>query len=372
MTPRQRVITALKHQEPDRIPIDLGGFSTNLQVSAQNELKQYLGMKGGAKAFVRQHAEPDDAILERYRIDTRYVRINHLNKSELDANNSYVDDWGIKHRKAPLSHYYDVVEYPLANATSISDLKNFDWPDPTDPRRIDGLREKARDLYQNSHYAIVADAPKLGIFEMAWLMVGFEKFLLELGFNTNFAKYLLDKIADIEMDLYDTFISQVEGYIDVVVVSDDLGTQNNLIISPELYRSSIKPYHKKIWQFIKDKSKAYLFLHCCGSIKKLIPDFIELGVDILNPVQVSAADMDTKELKQKFGHQITFWGGGLRHPEDTSLWNAGGCRAGGKKTYRRFGARWRFCFCSGSQHPAECASGKHRHHVSDCIKAQRL
>ena len=310
MTPRQRVMMALGHHEPDRIPIDLGGFATNMQVRAQDELKKYLGIKGDTKAFVRQHAEPDEAILERFKIDTRYVRATPLNKSELDANNSYVDDWGIKLRMAPSSYYFDVVEFPLANASSISDLRNYDWPDPTDQRRVAGLREKARHLFQNTNFAIVADAPRLGIFEMAWLLVGFEKFLIELSYNTNFVRYLLNKITELEIALYETFLSQIKDYIHVVSVSDDLGTQDNLIISPELYKSSIKPLHKKFWQFVKDKSNAYLFLHCCGSIKKLIPDFIDLGVDILNPVQVSAADMDTKELKQEFGQEITFWGGG--------------------------------------------------------------
>ena len=106
------------------------------------------------------------------------------------------------------------------------------------------------------------------------------------------------------------FYTRVKDYIQIVAVSDDLGTQNNLIISPDLYKSSIKPLHKKIWRFVKDKSNASLFLHCCGSIKKLIPDFLELGVDILNPVQVSAADMEAVKLKQEFGNEITFWGGG--------------------------------------------------------------
>ncbi len=83
MTSRQRVLTALNHKEPDRVPIDLGGLGTNLQVRAQDELKNYLGIKGKTKAYVRQHAEPDEAILERFKIDTRYVRANKLNKSEL-------------------------------------------------------------------------------------------------------------------------------------------------------------------------------------------------------------------------------------------------------------------------------------------------
>ena len=310
MTSRQRVLTALNHKEPDRVPLDLGGLGTNMQVRAQDELKNYLGIKGETKAFVRQHAEPDEEILERFGIDTRYVRAIPLNKTELASDNSYVDDWGIKLQMPPSSHYYDVVEFPLANASSVSDLRNYDWPDPTDPRRVTGLKEKARHLFQNSNCAIVADAPQLGIFEMSWLLVGFEKFLIELSYNTNFVRYLLEKVTELEIALYDTFLSQVKDYIHVVAVSDDLGTQDNLIISPELYKSAIKPLHKKFWQFVKDKSNAYLYFHCCGSIKKLIPDFIELGVDILNPVQVSAADMDTKQLKQEFGHDITFWGGG--------------------------------------------------------------
>jgi uroporphyrinogen decarboxylase len=94
------------------------------------------------------------------------------------------------------------------------------------------------------------------------------------------------------------------------MVSDDLGTQNGLMMSPEIYRKLIKPAEKRVWEFIKTKTSAFLFLHSCGSVRKLIPDFIELGVDILNPVQISAKDMIPKELKREFGRDLTFWGGG--------------------------------------------------------------
>jgi len=310
MTPRERLLKALGHKEPDRIPIDLGGFASNMQAKAQDELKNYLRIEGQTKIFVRQHAEPDEGLLQKFRVDTRYVRMVPINKTEIQPDNSYYDDFGIKHYKAPLSHYYDVVEYPLANALSVSDLRSYDWPDPSDPRRIAGLKEKAKDLYENTDYAVVADAPKLGVFEMAWLMVGFERFLVELSLDTNFARYLLEKMTEILIGFYNAFLNEVQDYIQVVMVSDDLGTQNSLIISPQMYRSSIKPYQKKLWRFIKEKSNAFLFLHSCGSIRKLIPDFIELGIDALNPVQVSATDMDSKSLKEEFGSQLTFWGGG--------------------------------------------------------------
>jgi uroporphyrinogen decarboxylase len=124
-----------------------------------------------------------------------------------------------------------------------------------------------------------------------------------------FAKALFDKLADFHIEFFRHYLEAVGDCIDVVVVSDDLGGENGPLISPELYRELIKPAQKKLWQFIKSNTEAYLFLHSCGSISKFIPDLIEIGVDILNPIQVAAKDMDTRRLKDEFGDKLIFWGG---------------------------------------------------------------
>jgi uroporphyrinogen decarboxylase len=311
MNSRERVLAALRHDEPDRIPLDLGSRASTLETVPYNNLKKYLGLESETVNFVKDHVEPDEEILEKFSIDTRYVRIkppkNYVIKIAPD--NSYIDEWGTRYIKPSTSLYYDAVPpYPLENA-DINDLETYPWPDPNDPGRIEGLEEKARELYQNTDYAIVADAPFLSPLEFSWLLLRGPKFLEDLLINKAFARALLEKITDIHIQIYDKFLGAVGKYVDVVAVSDDLGSQDRPLMSLKLYREMIKPAHEKLWSFIKKKTNAHLFLHSCGSIYSFIPDFIELGVDIINPVQVSAKDMESKVLKQEYGADITFRGG---------------------------------------------------------------
>ena len=311
MKSRERVLAALKHNEPDRIPLDLGSRSSTLEAIPYNDLKKYLGFESETVTFVKDHAEPDEEILQQFSIDTRYVRIKRPKNFsvEMAPDNSYIDEWGTKYVKPETSLYYDAVPpYPLENA-SINDLEKYRWPDPNDPGRVEGLEEKARQLYQNTDYAIVADTPFLGPLEFSWLLLRGPKFLEDLIINKPFARALLEKIVDIHIQIYDNYLSTVGKYIQVVAVSDDLGAQDQPLMSPALYREMVKPVHERLWGFIKKKTDAHLFLHSCGSICAFIPDWIELGVDIINPVQVSAKDMDSRKLKREFGADITFWGG---------------------------------------------------------------
>ncbi len=189
-------------------------------------------------------------------------------------------------------------------------LNNYQWPDPSDPSTVEGLRERAKELYETTDYALVLDTIGFGVFEQAWALRGFENFLLDLAMNRRFAEALLQRIADHRISLYDRILDEVGEYVQVVMNSDDLGIQNAPMVSPESYRSLIKPAQKRVWQFIKSRTRAFLFLHSCGSVREFIPDFIELGIDILNPIQMSAAGMDPKELKSEFGKDLVFWGGG--------------------------------------------------------------
>jgi len=311
MKPRERMLTALRHQEPDRVPIDLGGNSTGIEVEAYNRLKDLIGFKGETKTFVRDHVEVDEPILERFGVDTRYVRVGaprgYVMKVEKD--NSYLDIWGTRWKKPPSSFYWDMVDYPIKEPT-LDALKKYRWPDPKDQGRIERLRERAKKLFETTDYAIVLDAAGFGVFETGWMLRGVENFLMDLAAEPRFAEALMQGVADYLVALYDRVLAEVGEYLQVVMVGDDLGTQHGPMISPETYRKLVKPAQKRIWQFIKSKTKAYLFLHSCGSVRKFIPGWIELGLDILNPVQVAAKDMDPGELKREFGKNLTFWGGG--------------------------------------------------------------
>ena len=312
MTPRQRVLTSLNHEEPDRVPLDLGGLPTTIEAVPYNELKRYLGIKGETRLFLRDHVDPPEEVLERFGIDTRYVRIKPPKnfKVQIDYDNSYLDEWGTRWKKPESSLYWDPVDdYPLKDAT-IEDLETYSWPDPHDPGRTEGMRKEAKRLRETTDYAIVADMPLDGIFDSACVCLrGIERLMMDLILDKPFAKALFDRLADIHIEFFRHYLDAVGDLIDIIMVSDDLGGENGPLISPELYRELIKPAQKKLWQFIKDNTKAYLMLHSCGSISKFIPDLIEIGVDILNPIQVSAKDMDTKRLKEEFGDRLTFWGG---------------------------------------------------------------
>lgn len=312
MTPRERVLTALKHEEPDRVPIDLGGTTTGIEVEAYNPLINLLEYNGEIKTFARDHVEIDEPILQRFNVDTRYVRANPPAgfKIKLDADNSYVDYWGVRWKKPSNSSYWDIVETPIKEPT-ISAINAYNWPDPNDPSRYSGLKDRCSKLYHDTDYAVVMDTIGFGIFgQAAHQLRGFENFLIDLALNQKFAEALVNRVADFHAAVWSNILDRVGEYIHVAMVLDDVCTQDGPMMSPETYRKIIKPAQKRVWQLIKQKSNAALFYHSCGAVRKLIPDFIEMGVDILNPIQVSASGMKPKELKAEFGEEIVFWGGG--------------------------------------------------------------
>lgn len=311
MNSRERMLTALRHQEPDRVPIDFGGGPTGIEVGAYDPLKALLGFRSQTKTFVRDHVKVDEPILERFGVDTRYVRVGGPRgyRLDIDPDNSYVDIWGTRWKKPPSSFYFDMVGFPIHEPT-LDALKRYRWPDPRDPGRTDGLRERAKTLFEKTDYAIVLDVTGYGVFEQGWALRGFQDFLVDMAAEPRFAEALIQAVADYQIALYDHVLAEVGPYVHVVMVAEDLGTQHAPMISLDTYRRLVRPAQKRVWQFIKSKTEAHLFLHSCGSVRAFIPDLIELGVDILNPVQVAAKDMDPKELKAEFGKDLTFWGGG--------------------------------------------------------------
>lgn len=311
MTSRERVLASLRHKEPDRVPIDLGAGTTGIEVEAYDRLKALLGLKGQTKTFVRDHVEVDDPILQQFGIDTRYVRVGgpRGHRVRIEADNSYLDIWGVRWQKPASSLYWDMVAHPIAEPT-LEALAAYRWPDPHDPGRTDGIRDRARTLSGQGEYAVVLDNTGFGAFEQGWALRGFENFYMDMVAEPKFAEALIQGVADYQVALYEHVLEEVGPYVDVVMVAEDLGSQDGPLISPETYRRMVKPAQKRVWQFIKSRTDAKLFLHSCGSVRRFIPDLIEIGVDILNPIQVAAAGMDPKELKREFGNDLTFWGGG--------------------------------------------------------------
>jgi len=301
----------LNHKEPDRVPVDFGGtIVSTITAVAYKSLLKYYGIKDKVEIIdiVQGLVEPHSKIQKLYNCDFHRIVLEPPDNWQLtiDENNCFVDEYGIKRKKA--SYYYDIVGSPLKDA-SLEDLKKFSWPDPHDPGRVRGLRGKAKKLYEETNYVIIADMISGGIFEQCLRIRGFEQFLSDMALNKKFANALLDKILEIYLGFYEEYIKTIGDYVHIFALADDLGMQNGLLISPNLYRELIKPRHKILYDYIKNNSKAKIFHHSCGSIFPLIGDLIEVGVDILNPIQTSAVNMSPELLKREFGADITFFGG---------------------------------------------------------------
>jgi corrinoid protein of di/trimethylamine methyltransferase len=197
----------------------------------------------------------------------------------------------------------------LSGSTSIDDIKNYPWPNPVDPARFAGLADRARNVAEVQGEPVILGGLAAGYVELTAWTRGFAKFYPDLVTNLDWMTYLMDTLIDLKLAYWEVALPLVGDYADVVQEADDLAGQFGLLISPDIYRRVIKPRHKKIMDFIKARSKAKIFFHCCGALREIIPDLIEIGVDIINPVQVSAAGMESSALKRDFGKDITFWGG---------------------------------------------------------------
>jgi len=314
MTSRERLVATLEHREGDAVPADLGGIVTGIAVVAYERLRERLGLKGETVVMdpKQQLAWPDESVLKSVGIDTRYILPGARDGWKLsirggESGYTYVDEWGIKLRMPKNGLYFDIEEHPLAGATE-DDLDAYRWPDPNDPGLIRGLRERARELHEFTDFGVVAWASG-SMFERSWYLRGFQRFFVDMVRNRGFAEALLDKLLEINKAFLGEYLDAVGDYIQVIQLADDLGHQQGPLMPLDLYRRLIKPRQRELFRFVKDRTDASLFYHCCGSIRQFIPDLVEIGVDILNPVQVSARDMDAARLKADFGNHLTFWGG---------------------------------------------------------------
>lgn len=321
MNSRERVKTTLEHKEPDKIPFDLGGtVLTSIHVNAYKNLREHLGLPETeikVMDIFQQIAVVDDDVHEILNCDMRNVAPRssatykiEINDTDMPGYRFFHDEWGIGWRMPKDGgFFYDMFDHPLADVTTKEDIKNFPWPDPEDPARFTRLREMAVDVADEKGEAVILGGLAAGFVELTAWTRGFANFYPDLVNNLDLLTYLMDTIIDLKLAYWDIALPLVGDYADVVQEADDLAGQFGLLMSPETYREVIKPRHKKIMDFIKARSKGKIFFHSCGAIREIIPDFIDIGIDIINPVQVSAAGMESAALKRDFGDDITFWGG---------------------------------------------------------------
>jgi uroporphyrinogen decarboxylase len=346
-------LTALRHEEPDRVPLDSGGCSaTTISAVAYNRLRDHLGISGGPIAVydVVQHLTmPEPWYLERFEIDVIDVTHAHcmdttgwLDWALRDGSPAKIPPWiklekdndtwvfrdedGVALAVMPEDgDYFDQSLWPLyeADAEEYAHperhlMKNM-WsamPRPLMNRALEPdfpelLRDAARALYEDTDYAIMLNAG-VSLFETAQYLCRTDQLLLELLTERAKVETLLDRLLELSLAKLEVLLEAAGPYVHVIKINDDFGIQAGPMISPKLFREVFKPRHKEIYDFIKQKQPdMHILLHCDGSIYPLIPDLIEIGLDILNPVQTSTANMDPVQLKREFGQDLAFWGGGI-------------------------------------------------------------
>ncbi len=322
MNSRERALTALDHREPDRIPFDLGSVQvTGIHEIAYRNLRQALGLPETAVDLcdaIQQLAYIEDDLAERLGIDFRglYPLNSHnWGINEVDAGSywAYHDEWGITHHMPKEGgFYYSIVEVPLPKFdVSEVEIEQFPWPDMGARWRVEGLRQQA-EQYRAAGYAVVLKDAFAGIFEFAQRMIGMENLLILMSLDEKKAGILFDKLLELKLSYWQTALEELGDVVDVVTYADDYGTQHSQLISPKMFRQQLKPRVRQIFELQAALAPhAKRFFHSDGNVRPLIPDFIEIGVDILNPVQATAVGMDPIELKREYGRDLIFWGAGV-------------------------------------------------------------
>lgn len=318
MTPRERVLATLTHQEPDRVPIVLGvSNATGIKMNPYLALKDLWGIEAPDDYLYDWPelgtAAVDEATLARLGTDVRGVWDQEppavlARNAAREPHSDYISSWGAGAREVKPGEWFPTV-HPMADATTIAEIKDYPWPDMDDPSRVAHVAAEAAALAAANHHAIMATPWLLFPLERAFAMQGMDRFLMNLALHPKFAEVLLWKIQSLCKTLMGHFLEELGDNVDIIKIGDDLGTQQSLLMSPDMYRKVLKPIHADYISFIKQRTDAKLFFHTDGDVFPLIDDFIEMGVDILNPIQTSAGQMaDLETLKSRYGEELTFCG----------------------------------------------------------------
>jgi uroporphyrinogen decarboxylase len=321
MTSRERVLSALNHQQPDRVPIDLGGFQTGIHKQAYGDLLHHLGWQETVHTLdpIQQLAVPSERLLEKFHVDIRYVMahgpdsfLGQIKENVRDGKTWYdlQDEFGVVwSMPADQMLYMDISHHPLADAT-IADVDAYPFPDGADPTRFTGVREQALALRRDTPYAISSGI--CGVtYDICWYMRGLERWFMDMIDRPLFCEALIDRTASYWVEWMAGFLGQVGDLVDVVMIGDDLAGQSGPLFSPQFYRRVVRPRQQRVIDAVKKQTDAKIWYHTSGDCSAYIPDLIEMGVDILNPVQISTPGLDPRRLKKKYGKNLVFWGGGI-------------------------------------------------------------
>lgn len=320
MSSRERVLTAINHEQPDRVPLVIGvSNATGIKMKPYRGVKKLIGVDAPDHYIYDWPelgtAEIDEETMLRLHSDVRGVldlepeAVRQRNRAR-DPHSDCIDSWGSGQMEIVENDWFPGI-HPIPEARTVDDLERYEgWPDMSDPSRIAHVRKAAQQLADENQFAILATPWLLFPFERAHAMQGMDVFLLNMAMDADFARALLEKIAGYCKQLMGRFLEELGDNVDIIKIGDDLGIQKGLMISPQMYRDIIKPVHADFISFIKSRTSAKILFHSCGDVGPLIGDFIEMGIDILNPIQTSTGSMsDLPALKKRYGKNMVFCGG---------------------------------------------------------------
>jgi len=309
-------MTAVSLKEPDRVPMDLGSHvNSSIHIVAYEALKRHLGIQIDSLpplvSKMMLDVRVDEPVLQALHIDTRGVFAGLPEQGNPDdlKGGEWIDEWGVKRVMPPGAHYYDMVlPAPLGGDITVADIAHYPWPQPKNGAVAENLKKQVKYLRETTDCAIVLNLPSAFVHQSQY-MRGFEDWFMDLAANPSLAEAMFDACLEAKMASAEIILDAVGRDVDILLTSDDMGTQQSLMFSPTTYRKLFKPRHKRYFDFIRSKSDAPLMMHTCGSVSAILDDLIDIGVQILNPVQTRAQDMDPVYLKKTFGDRIAFWGG---------------------------------------------------------------
>ena len=319
-THRERMLAALNHEEPDRVPIDFGGAEfTSITFGAYEKLKKHLGVDEPTEpmSIIHSVVHPAESILKRFGVDTRNVQPGSY-KDGLDHwinDKNYIDIFNVlwQHTEKDIDQHFLHKDGPFhSGRLTIERVEEWDWPDGRNLGLAEGVKERVQAIKSMGDYAVSLYLPG-GVIHRGYAMRGMEAYLKDLYKSPEALERLMDKLCEFWCETAETVITTAGSEnIDTVYFGEDLGTQDGCMFDPDgIYAKYLKPRHARMVSTVKGltNGKAKICFHCCGSAYSFIPHLIDIGIDALNPVQVTAANMEPERLKDEFGDKITFWGG---------------------------------------------------------------
>ncbi|MDD5726932.1 MAG: uroporphyrinogen decarboxylase family protein [Victivallales bacterium] len=287
MNSRERVLTAISHHEPDRVPITFDAEKEVIEL-----LKEYF------------HVSSRDEVWDMLHVDTRLIGADHHYHHIREKNGISYDFWGSGSEEKAYNGgtYFEFTQHPLASMETVRDIENYDWPTP-DELSFESLREARKN---NPDKAVIAYLSLGGFFEATHLQ-GLEQFMLDLGMDMGLALKIVEKITDYLFPAIERLCIEAKDDFDIFYMADDFCTARGPLFSPQVFRTLVKPYLEQIAGIVHKNNKKFL-LHVCGSVREFLPDIIETGVDMLEPIQTSAVGMEVESLKADFGDSLTFYG----------------------------------------------------------------